>query len=116
MCVADVFLQIKVWDGTAPEKQFLQESFNSLLDTSFTMLGFHQSQHTSRFYLENNSAAATAIGALNKRMQGAEGRLMQIMVEPCTSFLLLNVQQMAIVKQVFLFNCSINSLSTNIIF
>lgn len=64
------------------------------------MLGFHQSQHSARFFLENNSSAAVAIAALSKRMQGAQGRLMHISAEPCTSFLILNAQQIAVVKKV----------------
>lgn len=100
------FIQVKVYDAVKPTKAFLLESFQGLLDTDFTILGYHHSTSSTRFYLENNNAAAAAIKALDKRMQGSTGRLMQIQVEPCQEFLLLNGQQLAVIKQVSLHFCS----------
>lgn len=90
---------VKVYDSVKPTKEFLQESFRSLVDTDFTILGYHHSTTSARFYLENNNVAAEAIKALDKRMQGSAGRLMLIHVEPCQEFLLLNGQQLSVIKQ-----------------
>uniref|UniRef100_A0A2P2HZA0 Nuclear RNA export factor 1-like n=1 Tax=Hirondellea gigas TaxID=1518452 RepID=A0A2P2HZA0_9CRUS len=91
---------VKVYDSVPPTKAFLEESFRTLLDTDFLMLGFHHSTSSTRFYLENNSAAAHTLKGMNKRMQGSTSRLMQIQIEPCQSFLVLNAQQLSLAKQV----------------
>lgn len=98
--IAYIFFKVKVYDKTPPSKQFLEESFSTLMDSEFKMLGFHQSTNSARFFIENNSAAAESMKSLHKRMQGSSGMVMQITVQACNSFLILNAQQIIIVKEV----------------
>ncbi|KAF2354784.1 Nuclear transport factor 2 [Trinorchestia longiramus] len=103
---------VKVYDTPLPSKSFLTESFKSLVDSEFMMLGYYQSTNSARFFLENNTCAAMAIKALHKRMQGSTGKVMHIQVEPCQSFLILNAQQMITVKETLMrrYNAALNFL------
>ncbi|XP_018014331.1 nuclear RNA export factor 1 [Hyalella azteca] len=93
---------VKVFDDPLPTREFLKESFKTLVDTEFVIQGYHHATSSARFFLEDSSCAAMAIKGLNKRMQGSSGRLMQIQVEPCSSFIILNAQQMLTVKEVLM--------------
>jgi len=62
------------------------------------MFGYHQ-ETSANFYVEGSSVARS-IEALSRRIKGEDGALLNISCQPCKHFLLLNSDQISVLKEV----------------
>ncbi|XP_042863516.1 nuclear RNA export factor 1-like [Penaeus japonicus] len=92
---------INIQGGSPLEKNFILSSIGSDVEVEFRPLGFFRMENTSGFYLERNEPAATAIAALDKRLQGPDGSRLKINMKKCeTPDLVLNTDQLQVLRDV----------------
>jgi len=88
-----------------PEKDFLKESFASMIEEEWVMYGYHKSTSSAKFYVEG-AAIAKTITALNKRMKSASGKVLNISSEACRVFMQLNIKEVQVLREVLQSRCS----------
>lgn len=88
-----------------PEKDFLKESFASMIEEEWVMYGYHKSTSSAKFYVEG-AAIAKTITALNKRIKSASGKVLHISSEACRVFMQLNIKEVQVLREVLQSRCS----------
>jgi len=93
--------RVKVYDTVVPEKQFLIDNFNVVLDEPLKIYCYHTSNTSAKFFVDSEEVAKSLI-SMSKRIKGSQGSLLTITAGPCKEFLLLNSEHIKVVRQVLM--------------